>query len=100
MHGNGIRVCSKHTLDVIFLERICKVRHRKCTILKEERESVISEMLHHVRVIKTHLQYPRSVAGERVARVDDVSVPGEAAEQVAHALDEGVELGLDQHLRD
>lgn len=48
----------------------------------------------------SHLQYPRPVAGERIPSVDDVSVPGETAQEIAHALDESVELGVDQHLRD
>lgn len=32
--------------------------------------------------------------------MDDVAVPGEAAQQVPYALDEGVDLRMDQNLRD
>lgn len=31
--------------------------------------------------------------------MDDVPVPGEAAKQVAHALDQRIVLGMDEHLR-
>lgn len=103
MHGNGIRISSKHSLDVILLKSICKVRYREGTILKRNGERQTDE--HHLLLTSricnsTNLQYPRAVSGEGVACVDDVPVPGEAAEQIAHALDEGVELGLNQHLRD
>lgn len=49
---------------------------------------------------QSYLQDPGAIAGESVPGVDDVSVPGETAQQVPYALDEGVDLRMDQDLRD
>lgn len=51
-------------------------------------------------IVNHYLQDPGTIAGEGVAGVDDVSVPGEATQQIPYALDEGVDLRMDQDLRD
>ncbi len=45
-----------------------------------------------------YVKDPGPGAGEGVSAVDDVSVLGEAGEHVAHALLQGVQLRVHQHL--
>jgi hypothetical protein len=43
------------------------------------------------------LEYPGTIAGEGVASVNEVAMPGEAGQQVAHTLQQSVHLRMDQH---